>query len=185
MAGLFLQGPPPPLCLPVRAWAPSTGGPTTSLRVFCGLFMCVRWSRCCCCCCAITELAEQNPAVGVLSPHFVLPRPSFTSFSPTFPADTGICASPLRLFLVVCPHDLLCLDTLTTRSCEVATFQHAASLSELQLFLTLAVSLQVGHSCRYCTKSLCRDLLFWSVPDLSEVAGPCRWRLSGSRALQA
>lgn len=146
MAGLLLQGPLlPSACLSGHGCLPLAD--PRRLCVFCGLFMCVRWSRCCCCC-AITELAEQNPAVGVLSPHFVLPRPSFTSFSPTFPADTGIRASPLRLFLVVCPHELLCLDTLTTRSCEVATFQHAASLSELQLFLMLAVSLQVGHSCR-------------------------------------
>lgn len=36
--------------------------------------------------------------------------------------------SPLRLFLAVCPHGLLCLDTLTTGSCEGATFWPAASV---------------------------------------------------------
>lgn len=50
----------------------------------------------------------------------------------------GVSLSLLRLFLVMCPHVLLCLDTLTTKSCEATTFQASASLNESQLLLMLA-----------------------------------------------
>lgn len=48
--------------------------------------------------------------------------------------------SPLRLFLAACPHGLLCLDTLTTGSCEGATLWPAAS---------------VRVSCNFSRASLC------------------------------
>lgn len=53
--------------------------------------------------------------------------------------------SHLRLFLVVCPRGVLCLDALTTRSCEVTTFQPAAFLSESQLYSCSLACLQVWN----------------------------------------
>lgn len=82
---------------------------------------------------------QQNPEgyhPRTESPHFGLWKPAFTSVSAIGLAEiqSRQRVSPLRLFLVVCPHGLLCLDTLTTRSREVATFQLAVSLSESKLF---------------------------------------------------
>lgn len=56
-------------------------------------------------------------------------------------------ASPLNLFLVVCPHDVLCLDPLTTGSCELTVLQAAASLSELELLKHLLCPLRMGCIC--------------------------------------
>lgn len=133
MAAFSLQGPPspPPSRLPVQAWVPSTGRPTTSLSV---LWFCV------CICVALLLHNHRTDPEGYRhhteSPHFGSRRPVFTSVSAIGFAEIQIRqrVSPLRLFLVVCPHGLLCLDTLTTRSCEVTAFQPAASLSESQLF---------------------------------------------------
>lgn len=63
-------------------------------------------------------------------------------------------ASPLNLFSVVCPHDVLCLDPLTTGSCEVTVLQAAASLSESELSKHLLCPLRLGCITVVGTKSL-------------------------------
>lgn len=110
----------------------------------------------CVCMLAVRAALSQNwpPEPGGLpSPHRVSPLCEgwFASVSATGLAEIRQGVSPLRLFLVVCPHGLLCLDTLTTRSCEVTTFQPAASLSESKLFscslclCRFETQLQAGH----------------------------------------
>lgn len=101
--------------------------------------------------------AWPNPE-GVAPPHtesphhFGLWKPVFFSLRhwPCWDSESVARFSPLRLFLVVCPHGLLCLDTLTTRSCEVTTFQPVAFQSESQLFSCVIAGLkQVGVTAGY------------------------------------
>lgn len=66
-------------------------------------------------------------------------RHPHTGLSPVWVTEAAVCwglesVSPLRLFLVVCSHRLLCLDTLTTGSSGVSTFQPAAIQRESKLF---------------------------------------------------
>lgn len=104
---------PPPFRLPVQAWVPSAGRPTASL---CG---CVSMPHNRRTCLANPEGHRPHDRVSPLcGGRRSLQSPPLAS--QRFPLGS---VSHLHLFLVVCPHGLLCLDTLTTRSCEVTTFQ--------------------------------------------------------------
>lgn len=117
LAAFSLQAASSPFCPSVRAWMPSAGRvcvPFDRVRVLAVLLHCHR-----------SPGARGLPFLQRFSPLFGSLTRAFASLSAIgLPENRSRQrVSLLRLFLVVCPHGLLCLGTLTTKSSEVTTFQ--------------------------------------------------------------
>lgn len=74
-----------------------------------------------------TGRAETHKGSKSHPPTHTPPTVGLVLAAVTGRAEIRSGVSPWCLFLVVCPHALLCLDPLTTGSCAAATFQPAAS----------------------------------------------------------